>query len=912
MRLRYQLLVVAVVSGVALSGGCSDEPAGGRTGDGGDTCLADCGPDLGADMAVDLGRPDVGDGGEAPDGGGDTADGASCDGAAVNGCGGCAVLEAVPETPCGPCGFGVWTCDGADAVSCVGDPGEQDWYPDGDGDGFGDPDGEPVHACLPPDAGWASNADDCDDERANANVRGDEVCNGLDDDCDEAVDEAPDGHPECADACCSDTLVCDEGACLIPCGTVRCGAALDLCCEADEICFANTCAVPGASCEFTEDCGPDELCEPELGICLPREIVPECVFVPPVGEFEPRVGCRWTSAGLPQAARNDVVGAPIVVNLTDDNGDGATDEDDIPDVAFLTYDLEGDSCCNVGATLRVVSGRCNEDGGPNTPATMQTLASLSAPVMTNDTGIAAGDLDGDGVPELLAVGFWGRSGDDRPQGVVAFRRTADDGTAWEVAWTNEEYPTWNVHTRGGAAIAVADLNHDGNPEVIVGNVVLNGQTGALLWDGNESSEDPVGIGNNAFLGPVSAVADVDNDTFLEVIAGNTLYSWDGEVRWTFEYTTSNSACGGSLACDGFDGVGNFDDDPEAEIVIVRLGEVFILEHTGELLWRQPIPVDDCGNNEAGPPTVADFDGDGRPEIGTAGADFYVVVDRDCDPEEGPVPEECLSRGVLWAVPNTDCSSRATASSVFDFEGDGAAEVIYADERNFRIFDGATGTLLFDDATHGSHTRIEMPVIADVDNDGNAEVVIPENASNGGTPGVEIWEDRSDNWVRTRRIWNQHSYHITNIEEDGSVPQFEAPNWRDPRYNNFRQNVQPDGLFDAPDLVVPEVSADSYDCLFEVTVVVGNDGALSVPEGLPVRVELLQEGEVVASETAETTTRLSPRDRETLTVTILPPEGATSFDFTVRVTVDADAEVNECDDTNNSASTEVTLSCAPKD
>ena len=52
----------------------------------------------------------------------------------------------------------------------------------------------------------------------------------------------------------------------------------------------------------------------------------------------------------------------------------------------------------------------------------------------------------------------------------------------------------------------------------------------------------------------------------------------------------------------------------------------------------------------------------------------------------------------------------TASSVFDFEGDGKAEMIYADEENFRIFDGTTGAVLFADDTHGSHTRIEMPVV----------------------------------------------------------------------------------------------------------------------------------------------------------------------------------------------------------
>ena len=32
-----------------------------------------------------------------------------------------------------------------------------------------------------------------------------------------------------------------------------------------------------------------------------------------------------------------------------------------------------------------------------------------------------------------------------------------------------------------------------------------------------------------------------------------------------------------MSCDGFNAVGNFDDDPEGEVVIVRQGEVFVIE-----------------------------------------------------------------------------------------------------------------------------------------------------------------------------------------------------------------------------------------------------------------------------------------------------------------------------------------------
>lgn len=228
---------------------------------------------------------------------------------------------------------------------------------------------------------------------------------------------------------------------------------------------------------------------------------------------------------------------------------------------------------------------------------------------------------------------------------------------------------------------------------------------------------------------------------------------------------------------------------------------------GELAPDDETCAGDCTlGNEAGPPTVADFDGDGRAEIGTAGADFCMVIDPDCDAD--PVPAECRSRHILWATPSQDCSSRATGSSVFDFEGDGVAEVVCADEQSFRIFDGRSGEVLFNDTSHASNTRMEMPVVAGVDNDGKSEIVVPEpNGSSSALGGIEIWEDADNNWIRTRRVWNQHAYHTTNITEDGQVPSTEAPNWTDDRLNNFRQNVQPAGLFGAPDLRVTSIELD---------------------------------------------------------------------------------------------------------
>ena len=60
------------------------------------------------------------------------------------------------------------------------------WYPDADGDGFGDP-ALATRSCEAPQ-GYADQADDCDDGNGAVHPGVDEVCdNGLDDDCDGAA-----------------------------------------------------------------------------------------------------------------------------------------------------------------------------------------------------------------------------------------------------------------------------------------------------------------------------------------------------------------------------------------------------------------------------------------------------------------------------------------------------------------------------------------------------------------------------------------------------------------------------------------------------------------------------------------------------------------------------------------------------
>ncbi|MEN0064250.1 MAG: MopE-related protein [Myxococcota bacterium] len=82
-------------------------------------------------------------------------------------------------------------CDDVDR-NCDGDPVADatdavTWYPDTDGDGFGDS-ANPLRACEQPDA-YVFGGGDCDDSRAATAPGAAEFCDGIDTDCDGMVDE---------------------------------------------------------------------------------------------------------------------------------------------------------------------------------------------------------------------------------------------------------------------------------------------------------------------------------------------------------------------------------------------------------------------------------------------------------------------------------------------------------------------------------------------------------------------------------------------------------------------------------------------------------------------------------------------------------------------------------------------------
>lgn len=601
--------------------------------------------------------------------------------------------------------------------------------------------------------------------------------------------------------------------------------------------------------------------EPPLG---PPPNPETCRIDPP--PFRPPVlETRWPDdPDMIHGSSVHVCSTPVVVDP--DPRDGVID----PVVGFVSY-----------ATLRGEERGILRIWNPRTHETVSYPTDEAELGVFEATGnIAAGDLDGDGDVEFVGMGVY--------NGTYAIHH---DGTLyWE-----SPFPT--VRDRGerwertiGTAITLADLDGDGRVEVLAGRNLLDGRTGDRYWVGDSATTTR---GTNQFLGPISCAADLDGDGVQEVVAGRTAFRMDGTVMW-------NQLSIGDGLCAVADLIAA---NPGPEVALSSQGYLYVLSGaTGDILYNRVIEGRGS-TGVGGAPTVADFDGDGRPELGIAHGASYGVYDLDCERRNRPAG--CAAEGLLWTAETGDDSSSGTGSSVFDFNGDDRAEVVYNDQYFFRIYAGTNGRVLFEHR-NSSRTRTENPVIVDVDNDGEAEVVFSANSEAffirdfWTDPGVEIWGDRRGHWVGSRRVWNQHTYHITNVTEDGHVVGPE-PDWWTTGQNAYRQNLR-EG---ADVLVVPDLwgGRGRYMCLgggrvrFEIDV--GNYGLERVGAGVIVG---FYRGDPSAGERvgqAMTTRTLEGRgDTETVVFeTVL--EGEVIDYYAV---LDDDVEeggfVNECREGNN--------------
>jgi hypothetical protein len=352
------------------------------------------------------------------------------------------------------------------------------------------------------------------------------------------------------------------------------------------------------------------------------------------------------------------------------------------------------------------------------------------------------------------------------------------------------YLGYNSQYYNSPQLQITDFNGDGLPELVVYDRVYNAVTGALLLDGDFKSRGwtyGVGglqrvIGNSGTIAVnMPAVGDLDGDGLPELCCGNMSYK--------ITITNTGGVLGNSISLykesnmreevgDGATALCDIDLDGGLDVVVVRrsaatagnpfgsggTGVLYIWNpRTGAILNDNPITNIPLSSTQDGPsvPMLGDIDGDGYVEIVISSGSNIYAYDYD-------VPSRQLSE--KWSKSVT--MSGAIGVTMFDFTIDGVQELIYKDNSGVYVLNGTDGSQLYRYPLY-STTGGEYPVVADVNGDGSAEIIVVGSTNTGAAnSGVYVLGSIiTGQWGAARSVWHQYSYSAVSINEDMTVPSY---------------------------------------------------------------------------------------------------------------------------------------------
>ncbi|GAB4526123.1 MAG: hypothetical protein OHK0046_42670 [Anaerolineae bacterium] len=225
---------------------------------------------------------------------------------------------------------------------------------------------------------------------------------------------------------------------------------------------------------------------------------------------------------------------------------------------------------------------------------------------------ATADYNGDGALDVAAVGLFDRGcAFCAPGEVMWYANPGENGDTWAENTITERL--W-----GARSIAAADMDADGDPDVVVGTVLVDGNGGGLYWYQNRGTEWDGPLPIDADLDYVESVlvTDVAGDGLPDVIAAS---SSGTEIIWyenlgaipevTFirrELGTANRPYDLALLPVG-----------EGQQLVVTSDDGVLLFDPGTTpgeLWTQTIMDANYGVNASARVVVVDLNGDALPDL----------------------------------------------------------------------------------------------------------------------------------------------------------------------------------------------------------------------------------------------------------------------------------------------------------
>ncbi|WP_394185454.1 choice-of-anchor A family protein [Pseudoalteromonas tetraodonis] len=435
----------------------------------------------------------------------------------------------------------------------------------------------------------------------------------------------------------------------------------------------------------------------------------------PIAPFAMQQKWKWNSSEF-MPEYNQVMATPIVAQLNDDNGDGVINNNDVADVVVVTFRR---GSYNNGV-VRALSGIDGSELWDYSQGAIMSDASYS---------VAAADFDGNGIVEIVASSRFEDFVSIIDNKGVTKKQIAKVNSGWKTA----------------SDIAIADIDNDGSLEFTLGDAIYNYDTGSLF---------------NVDWSPTYTIFDSNNDGVQEILSRGQLLDQNGAMLWSYS--------GQSAAW--FSSIADIDNDGQPEVVLSipsgsstpENSRIVALEANGNVKWE----VNTESNSGGGAQAISNFLGANNIGIVHAGYSAVTMYDE--------------SGQLIWALQNDDEWSGKVGVSAYDFNGDGIDEVIVQDHYKVRVLNGVNGEVL-STVANSSGTLWEYPIVVDLEGDDNAELITVSNNYDSRysiNNGVTVYgaADNSKPWKNATRIWNQHSYHQTNINQGGTVPTVELPSW----------------------------------------------------------------------------------------------------------------------------------------
>lgn len=329
-----------------------------------------------------------------------------------------------------------------------------------------------------------------------------------------------------------------------------------------------------------------------------------------------------------------------------------------------------------------------------------------------------------------------------------------------LVWISDQphgYSTQDVH----ASPLFADFNEDSVPEIYVGNMIFDGQTGRRLIVGgsdNHRGAQEARQPGYRFFSPVAA--DVLPDSLcgacegLELIAGAQVYAVDipGETMRV------ESALDTSVYRDGFTAVNDMNNDGSLDVLVAqrRDDQVFLYiwnprteQIIGQFTYNSPVNTMFTGASSV--PLLTDLNNDGFTDIVISTSMLLVAIQNNGDG----------TFSVLWEIDTQDLSGRS-GPVAFDFTGDGNAEIVHRGQDRIITVEGSSGDLLAQDGCFSS-TYLDKVIVANIDDEPQAEILV----SCGNN--LVSRTSRGDPWKSARPVWNQLPFFNTHITDQLGVP-----------------------------------------------------------------------------------------------------------------------------------------------